>query len=229
MFSAPPSEDGADGGHGVDPAEFQRYFVQQGRFTAGVATRYAPSLVTARTAHQHLAEGFPVGMRFHSAPVIRLADARPVHLGHAARADGAWRLYVFADRADPGSADSRARQLCGFLASEKSPIARFTPPGAAPDAVLDVRAVFQQPHRDLDVGALPAVLLPRKGRLGLVDHEKAFCPDPEAGDVFDLRGIDRAAGCTVLVRPDQHVAHVLPLDAGEELADFLAGVLLDVA
>jgi phenol 2-monooxygenase len=72
------------------------------------------------------------------------------------------------------------------------------------------------------------VLLPRKGRFGLVDHEKAFCPDPGAGDVFDLRGIDRT-GCAVLVRTDQHVAHVLPLDAGEELADFLAGVLLDVA
>jgi phenol 2-monooxygenase len=35
----------------------------------------------------------------------------------------------------------------------------------------------------------------------------------------------------VLVRPDQHVAHVLPLDGDghEELADFLAGVLVDVA
>jgi phenol 2-monooxygenase len=228
MFSAPPSDGGEDGAHGVDPAEFQRYFVQQGRFTAGVATRYAPSLITARTAHQHLAEGFPVGMRFHSAPVIRLADAKPVHLGHAARADGAWRLYVFADAAHPAGPDSRARALCGFLASEKSPIRRSTPAGADPDAVLDVRAVFQQGHRDLDVGALPAVLLPRKGRFGLVDHEKAFCPDPGAGDVFDLRGIDRT-GCAVLVRPDQHVAHVLPLDAGEELADFLAGVLLDVA
>jgi phenol 2-monooxygenase len=29
------------------------------------------------------------------------------------------------------------------------------------------------------------------------------------------------------VRPDQYVAQVLPLDAHEELADFLSGVLLD--
>ncbi|WP_245161234.1 hypothetical protein [Blastococcus sp. CT_GayMR16] len=28
-------------------------------------------------------------MRFHSAPVVRLADAKPVQLGHVARADGA--------------------------------------------------------------------------------------------------------------------------------------------
>src|SRR6185503_18005114 len=42
MFSSAPKED--DGSEGVDPEEFQRYFVQQGRFTAGVATHYAPSL-----------------------------------------------------------------------------------------------------------------------------------------------------------------------------------------
>jgi phenol 2-monooxygenase (NADPH) len=227
MFSARPKESGDVGGEGVDPEEFHRYFVAQGRFTAGVATRYAPSMITAEASSQDLAAGFPVGMRFHSAPVIRLADARPVHLGHVARADGAWRLYVFADRAEPTSPDSRVRALCEFLASDASPIARSTPKGADPDSVIDVRAVFQQGHRDVGVDALPPVLLPRKGRLGLVDYEKAFCPDPGRGDVFDLRGVDRDRGCLVVVRPDQYVAHVLPLDAHEALVDFFAGILID--
>ena len=93
--------------------------------------------------------------------------------------------------------------------------------------VNDIRAVFQQGNRVISVEELPPVLLPRKGRFGLIDHEKVFCPDPAAGDVFDLRGIDREQGCTVLVRPDQYVAHVLPLDGHQELADFLSGVLLD--
>jgi phenol 2-monooxygenase len=229
MFSARPKESGDVEGEGVDPEEFHRYFVAQGRFTAGVATRYAPSMITAESSSQDLAAGFTVGMRFHSAPVIRLADAKPLHLGHVARADGAWRLYVFADRVGPTSPDSRARALCEFLASDASPIARFTPEGADPDAVIDVRAVFQQGHRDLAVDALPPVLLPRKGRLGLVDYEKAFCPDPGRGDVFDLRGVDRDQGCLVVVRPDQYVAHVLPLDAHEALVDFFAGILVDAA
>jgi phenol 2-monooxygenase len=230
-FSAPPTASGAtDGeadGEGVDPAEFQRYFAAQGRFTAGVATRYAPSVITGSTAHQHLAAGFEVGMRFHSAPVVRLADAKPMQLGHVARADGAWRLYVFADRADPASPESRARALCDFLASEKSPLRRFTPTGAEPDSVLDVRAVFQQEHRDLALGTMPPILLPRKGRFGLTDYEKVFCPVPGADDVFDLRAIDREAGCMVVVRPDQYVAQVLPLDGHQELADFLSGILVD--
>ncbi len=33
-----------------------------------------------------------------------------------------------------------------------------------------------------------------------------------------MRGIDRAAGCVVVVRPDQYVGTVLPLHARDELA-----------
>jgi phenol 2-monooxygenase len=202
------------GSEEVDPEEFQRYFTAQGRFTAGVATRYAPSMITAEPAFQHLAAGFEIGTRFHSAPVIRLADAKPVHLGHAARADGAWRFYVFA------GADDRWRDLCAFLESDLLP--RCTPAGADPDAAIDVRAVLQQGHRDVALEALPAVLLPRKGAFGLVDYEKVFCPDPDAGDIFALRGVDRESGCIVVVRPDQYVAHVLPVDAHEALSAFVA-------
>src|ERR1700755_2838855 len=147
MFSAHPTESGSAGGEGIDPEEFSQYFITQGRFTAGVATKYGPSMITAEAMFQHLAEGFRVGMRFHSAPVVRLADAKPIHLGHVARADGAWRIYIFGDRHDPARGNSRARQLCEFLATDKSPITRFTPAGADLDSVIDVRAVFQQGHR----------------------------------------------------------------------------------
>src|SRR5215213_1953505 len=227
MFSAHPTESGSAGGAGVDPEAFRQYFITQGRFTAGVATRYGPSMITAEAMFQHLAEGFPVGMRFHSAPVVRLADAKPVHLGHVARADGAWRVYVFADRSDPTGRHSHFRELCEFLGSDASPIKRFTPAGAAPDSVIDVRAIFQQGHRDLAVDEMPSVLLPKKGRFGLTDYEKMFCVDPKAGDVFELRGVNRETGCMVVVRPDQYVSHVLPLHGHEALAAFFAEILID--
>ena len=163
-------------------------------------------------------------MRFHSAPVVRLADAKPVQLGHAARADGAWRLYAFAD----GSGE-KLRALMIFLAeSDRSPVKRYTPTGANIDTVIDVRAIFQQCHRDLKVEELPPMLLPRKGKFGLIDYEKAFTPDVRNGpDIFVLRGVDRAKGALVIVRPDQHVAHVLPLDAHHELVDFFGQFLID--
>jgi phenol 2-monooxygenase len=227
MFSAHPKESGDAEGEGVDPEEFQEYFIAQGRFTAGTATTYAPSMITAEAMFQHLAEGFPVGMRFHSAPVVRLADAKPVHLGHVARADGAWRIYIFADQNDPTSGNSRARELCEFLASDASPIKRFTPAGADPDSVIDVRAIFQQGHRDLAVDKMPSVLRPKKGKFGLIDYEKMFCPDPKADDIFELRAVNRETGCIVVVRPDQYVSHLLPLHGHEALADFFAGILID--
>jgi hypothetical protein len=186
---------------------------------------YPPATVlTAETAHQDLARGFTVGMRFHSAPVVRLADAKPMHLGHAARADGAWRIYAFAD-----ASGQRLRALADFLGeSPDSPVRRFTPAGADIDSVIDVRAVFQQGHRDLKVEELPSILLPRKGRFGLIDYEKAYCPDLKNGpDIFELRGIDREKGAIVVVRPDQYVANVLPLDAHDELTAFFGRFLLD--
>jgi phenol 2-monooxygenase (NADPH) len=54
-----------------------------------------------------------------------------------------------------------------------------------------------------------------------------FCPDPTAGDIFDLRCVNREAGCIVVVRPDQYVSHVLPLDAHAELNGFFARILID--
>ena len=224
IMGSPPKDPKHPERGGVDPAELQAYFVKSLRYTAGVATCYAPATVlTAPPTHQQLAKGFTIGMRFHSAPVVRVADAKPMHLGHVARADGAWRIYAFAD-----ASQQRVRELANFLAeSRDSPIRRFTAVGGDIDSVIDVRAVFQQGHRALRVEELLS-MLPRKGRFGLVDYEKAYCPDLKNGpDIFDARGIDRERGAVVVVRPDQYVANVLPLEAHEELTDFFAAFLIE--
>lgn len=216
------------GSEAVDPGEFERYFARQGRYTAGTTTRYEASTLTATPTDQSLAKGFPVGMRFHSAPVIRLADAKLVELGHVIDADGRWRLILFGDRDDPASPGSAVTRLCDWLAEDSdSPVRRYTPSGSDVDSVIDVRAVFQQGHRTLAVGTMPPLLLPRKGRYGLHDYEKVFCADLRSGrDIFDMRGIDRDRGCMVVVRPDQHVSHVLPLDAYGDLEAFFAGFMV---
>jgi 2-polyprenyl-6-methoxyphenol hydroxylase-like FAD-dependent oxidoreductase len=229
MLSA-PLKSSADS-NGVDPAEVQRYFIKHGHYTAGTATRYKPSLISAEPTHQHLAKGLVIGTRLHSAPVIRLSDAKPIRLGDTTKANGRWRIFAFADAQDPTSPTSRIRALCDCLAnSPQSPVRRHTPAGADIDSVIDVRAVFQQGHRDLKLEAMPLFLLPEKGRYGLRDYEKMFCPDLKSGnDIFYMRGIDRTQGCMVVVRPDQYVAHVLPLDAHAELAAFFDGFMLPAA
>jgi phenol 2-monooxygenase len=215
-------------GSGANPATTQSYFVRHGRYTAGTAAHYSPSILTGGDDHQRLANGFVVGQRFHSAPVIRLADAKPVHLGHVARADGRFRILAFAGSGDPADSGSAIRRLCDFLAeSRESPVRKYTRQDEDIDSVIDVRAVFQQAHRELAIEAMPALLLPRKGRYGLRDYEKMFCADIKSGhDIFVMRSIDREAGCIVVVRPDQYVAQVLPLDGYEELARYFDGFML---
>jgi len=216
---------------GADPAATQNYFVRHGHYTAGTATHYRPSIISGEPVHQHLATGFVIGTRFHSAPVIRLADAKPVHLGHVVTADGRFRIFAFAGRKNPAAPNSAMSALCDFLCqSAESPLRKYTPSGADIDSVIDVRAVFQQGHRELAIETMPALLLPRKGRYGLCDYEKVFCSDRRDGqDIFAMRGIDRDRGGVVIVRPDQYVADVLPLDAHAELAAFFDGFMLQAA
>ena len=213
-----------------DPAAVQKYFVQHGRYTAGTATHYKPALLTGTATHQGLATGLQIGKRFHSAPVIRMCDGKHMQLGASFLADGRWRLIAFAGVGDAGVSGSPIAKLCQFLGdSTESPIKRFTPLGANVDAVFDIRAVFQQSHHTLAVTAMPELLFPRKGSLGLRDYEKAFCAfDDESQNIHSMRGINREHGCLVVVRPDQYIAHIFPLNDGAALTAFLEGFMLDV-
>ncbi len=186
-----------------EAAQFQSYFQKHGRYTAGVETRYDRSMIVGSAEHQSLAAGLVVGMRFHSAPVVRLADAKPMQLGHVLKADGRWRVIAFAPWGDAGLPGGPIADVCAFLDDRPQ---------------VDLRAVFQQSHRDLAIDHMPERLLPRSGRLQLTDYEKVFCPDLRQGpDIFDRRGIDRDRGALVVVRPDQFIAAVLPLDSHADL------------
>ncbi|MEM1048434.1 MAG: FAD-binding monooxygenase [Pseudomonadota bacterium] len=225
IMSEKPERGAAEPG---DEPVFQRYFIEHGRYTAGLSVTYSPSVLTGAATWQGLAAGFEIGTRLHSAPVVRLSDAKPMELGDTLAADTRWRLYAFCPGGDPTAQDSTIRALCAFLGdAAESPVRRYTAPDADIDSVIDVRAVLQQGSRDIALETLPEFLLPRKGRFALIDYEKVFCADPGAGrDIYALRGIDRERGCVVIVRPDQYVAHVLPLNAHREIAEFFDGFML---
>ena len=61
------------------------------------------------------------------------------------------------------------------------------------------------------------------GAQGLSDYEGVYASTP-GNDIFEARSVDRQ-GAIVLVRPDQYVAHVLPLTATDALGAFLAGFM----
>ena len=222
VVGARAEDDAADGLPRV-----AREFVNNLPFTCGLTIQYERSALTGALTHQALATGFDIGKRFHSAPVVRLADAKPMHLGHCIEADARFRLFVFAPAGDDGRQGGAVATLCDWLEHDPaSPLRRHTAAQEDVDSVIDTRAVFQQHFRALDHAAMPTLLRPHVGRYGLCDYEKVFCADTKRGeDIFEMRGIDRTAGCVVVVRPDQYVGHVLPLQARGDLAAYFAAFL----
>lgn len=217
IMSAPPDETGNQS------TKVKDYFIEHGRYAAGVMVQYGTSDLTGDKAHQHLAKGLKIGMRFHSAPVIRVGDGKPVHLGHVQQTDARWLICAFAGEADIASLEPLAKWITTDAAS---PLLRYTPKGVDPDAVIDLRCVLQSHHHGVSVSDLPEAFRPPKGRFDLVDYEKAFCVDHLSGkDIYAMRSIDRVQGCIVIVRPDQYIADVMPLTDTARLSAFFDRIL----
>jgi phenol 2-monooxygenase len=203
-----------------DPNELATFYLGTAEFPSGFMTQYTASMITGSDAHQSLAAGFPLGKRFKSAEVVRVGDGNAIHLGHHAKADGRWRLYAFGDR-DGSALESWAAQATPVLA-------RFTPSDADVDAVFDVKAVYQQSYEEVEVTSAPELFQPKTGPLGLTDWEKVYAAGPSHwtdADIFEARELSRD-GVVVVVRPDQYVAAILPLDDVAELESFLEGAFL---
>ena len=220
-----------------DKTYLEDFYVKTAEFPAGFMTEYTESMITASTEHQELASGFPVGKRFKSAQVQRSCDANFIHLGHEARADGRWRVYVFADSPAPmlgdgsaaasseGSATSKVAQLSDWLEFDPaSPLVRFRREGDDIDALFELSVVYQQNHTEFSYPDVPTVFRPHVGEFDLEYVEKIFAAMPDA-DIYDERGISRD-GAVVVVRPDQYVSGVFPLDAHDEIGEFFAGAFL---
>jgi len=123
-----------------------------------------------------------------------LPTPSPFTLGHAAKADGRFRIYIFAGSGDPAATGSKFRKLCDFLADNRNP--RFGNTRArmrtsTPSSTF--RAVFQQDHRDLAIEAMPALLLPHKAVTACRTTRRYFAPTSRAARTTDRTSLRCAA------------------------------------
>lgn len=189
--------------------EVEDFYTRTAEFNAGYLTEYEPSMITTDDRHQHLAKGFPLGKRFKSAMIGRVADLVKLHLGHQAEADGRWRTYVFADTGGPG-ADTELKRWADWAEERLD------------SKLIDSKVIYQQRYTDFDMSDVPSAFMPAVGKFHLPNFENAFGTlDDE--DIFEERELSRD-GVVVVVRPDQYVAGVFPLSHHEELDRFLSGV-----
>ncbi|MFY9262087.1 MAG: 3-hydroxybenzoate 4-monooxygenase [Actinomycetaceae bacterium] len=217
----------------------ENFYVRTWEFPAGFRTQYPPALLVASDAKQELATGYPLGKRFKSYRVMRRSDAHDLGLGHLHEADGRWRIYVFADEPNAAAQDSKLRAFGDWLGNDpNSPVVRHTREGDDINSVFDVKVIYQQPHREFELGDAPEIFRPRVGKWQLEDKNQVFGiishPNIEAmtdslgprmtnmfpkEDIFEARGISRD-GAVVVVRPDMYVAHICSLEDTESLANF---------
>lgn len=205
-----------------DPEAVEKYYVAAEEFAAGMMTQYEENLIVGTTQHQDLASGFPVGKRFKSFEVLRRCDAYRQHLGHQHTADGRYRIYAFADAPKAGEDSTLSK-----WAEKVGPIlAKFTPEGADENTYFDVKAIYQQTnHHDYEILDAPLLFRPRNGKFNVPNWENVFNALPGDKDIFDARGISRD-GAVVIVRPDQYVGAVLPLDDPSAVEDYFSSALI---
>ncbi|MFC0582758.1 FAD-binding monooxygenase [Micrococcoides hystricis] len=196
------------------PTALEEFYVKTIEFPAGFMTEYPESLIVGNNKHQDLAKGFTLGKRFKSVIVNRVCDGNPKHLGHLHQADGRWRIYAFGDKDS-----TKLHEFGEWLGTNpESPVLAHRKDGEDINALFDVKAIYQTPYDEVDITKAPAIFKPENGPFGLVNLENVFAADVEES-IFDIRELSKD-GVVVVVRPDQYVAHVLPLDATDELAAF---------
>ncbi len=210
-----------------DPQDLARWYERTIEFPMGFMTQYPESQIVAGAKHQHLAIGFPIGKRFKSAEVIRRADNRWRHIGHLHEADGRWRIYVFADQAAPATSGTLTAEFAQWWQHDAtSPRVAYTHPSGDTDAIFDTKVIYQQDYTEVEPSDVPDAFKPIKTPFGLIDMNQIFASG-HGRDIFDNRGVHRG-GAIVVVRPDQYVSGVFPLNARHELSAFFAQHMLPV-
>ncbi|KAI0971832.1 FAD binding domain-containing protein [Xylaria arbuscula] len=213
----------AAGDRGITP----ELFVKAGRYTAGLATRYEDSVITAASSSRPAsAAKLTVGMRFPSTQVVRVGDARQIWLTTALPADSRWHLVVFAGDVQDEDTAARLQKLGSDL---ERLVHAFTPPESDLDSVFNVILVLSSKRANVELQTIPGIFTPTTGKWKLRNILKVFVDDEgynnSHGCAYEAYGIDPNQGALVVIRPDQYVARLGPLNDVHGIDSFFSSFL----
>ena len=234
MFSTSPREVSADD-HSISAQEFRDAFIAQKVFSSGFAVDYGSNILVAKgnqkrliadeassterglflKSKQYLACETPVGMRFPSFKVVNQSDAQPWHLACWLKADGRFRIVLFAGDVSNVEQMQRVRGFCTTLSRSDSVIQRRLRDGQRVQSFIEILTIHSAPRHSVELADFPALLYPFDEFLGW-DYDKIFVDDESYyeghGNAYEGYGVDNKRGCIVLVRPDQHVGWIGDLE-----------------
>lgn len=232
LFSGRPAKDVADE-MGVNMEEFKKAFVTSGKFASGTAIDYVESVATAKTgdpkknkvkSKQELAKNLHVGTRLQSERVIRHAEGLPCEVQDLLVSNGAFRIFVFAGKANQPEQMARLKKFAAYLDSADSIISRYTPSGRKRDFIFDVITIHSNSREEIEMQDFPAPALYPK-----YDYRKIYadCEDWHIGQTraYDKFGIDPVKGAVVVVRPDGYISLVTDLESTGDLDTYFDGFM----
>ncbi|OHE98311.1 FAD binding domain-containing protein [Colletotrichum orchidophilum] len=207
--------------HGYTPEDFQDYFIKSGRYTAGLATEYKPSILVRPGTDDKLASGVGVGTRLQTAQVVRFSDAKAMQLSHALRADSRWSLVVF-----PGDISQPHGEKRLFRAAEQlEALMRQLPIiDKSIHGFVSLVLVLKSDRKSLEEKKIPRLFTPTAGTRQIKFLRNVLVDDASYhaghGEAYAKYGVDPEIGAMVLVRPDQYVAGIFAFEAVEGISRF---------
>lgn len=181
---------------------------------------------------QVLANGIAVGKRMPSTKVLNQSDARPWHFQELLPSNGRWRIVIFTGDVTQERQREKLEKIGRKLGSRgpDSLLRRFTPPNARHDAVIELLAVHSAPRTAVTIFDFPEVFRPYDDVEGW-DYNKIFADDRSYheghGKIYETFQIS-AEGCAVILRPDQYVSYVGPMEDVEALDKFFSAFMIPV-
>ncbi|KXH32467.1 phenol hydroxylase [Colletotrichum nymphaeae SA-01] len=254
LFSGRPAKDVLDE-EGVSMEVFKDAFLKGNLFASGLSVDYGASNLVVKAGDslkqgdgskvlksvasiseedfkkkQALATGLPVGMRFNSFKVLNQACARPWHFQEILKADGRFRVVLFAGNILDASQKARVDKFCAALDAPDNFLRKVTPANAPLDSVIEVLTIHSAKRTDTELlRDFPDILHPFDSHTGW-DYNKVYVDDESYhegfGDAYKNYGVDKQRGCVVVVRPDQYVAWIGELEDFDDLQKYFEGCLV---
>lgn len=246
LFSGRPAKDAADEA-GVSMAEFKDAFEKGNMFASGIAVDYGASMLVAKSGDskdqgdgtdvrpsdakkivgkQELATNLKMGMRFPSFKVLNQSDGRPWHFAEWLKADGRFRVVLFAGDVSDGAQKKRVEKFCESL---ERALNKFTPAGAHNNTVIQTLTIHSAAREDVDIFSFPEVLRPFDPKRGW-DYDQIYVDGPSYhegnNEAYKNYGVDKKTGCVAISRPDQYVGYIGSLEDGDQVEEYFNGVLV---
>jgi phenol 2-monooxygenase len=190
---------------------------------------YVENQASRVVSDQAYASKLEIGKRVPSVKVLNQSDAQPSHFQELLKSNGCWRVAIFPGDIGRARQKDRLNKLGEQLASVDSFLKRFTPTGARYDEVIEVLVVHAAPRSSVTVFDFPEVFRPHDEADGW-DYWKIFVDDESYheghGQIYEYFGIDPAEGCSIIIRPDQYLSFVGPMDAYDEMDHFFSAFMV---